>query len=467
MNALKFKRLITAIVCIALVTGMHSLGRDHTYIIGADKDYPPYSFISSDGSPAGFDIDMTRKICEILDMRYEFRLDTWDRILALLEKGDIDIIAGILYTESRSRIFDFSLPYSTDTIAIFVRKNSTIENINDLQDKELAILKDDAITESFIKANGISVKFFQYPTFENALIKLNSGIHDFCLAPYSLGMEVINKDHLRNLKVTGPVVNTVQYRFAVNKGNTALVDRLNAAIDRIRLSDEDIRLKKKWFVYTREEITFKSLLKYFLMIMVPTLLALLSLWVFELRREVRRQTDKIVKYNRELEKLATTDTLTGIYNRRFFYNLAPREFQKAKRGHGDLSVIMMDIDNFKKINDTYGHDAGDEVLKSLALKSPSILRNFDLFARIGGEEFIILLPHTGLQDGIAIAERLRAALASEKVTLENKSSISYTVSMGVSSFISSDQSVDEIIKRADRGLYVAKNKGKNAVADVM
>ncbi len=467
MRNLKKNLVFFTILIVLLGAFLSSFGKSAEHIIGADIDYPPFSSILSDGMPAGLDIDITDRIFKTLNLPYSLKLDTWDKILRSLINGEIDAVVGILYTTSRSKVLDFSLPYCTDTIAIFVRKNSNIQSVNDLQNKELAILKDDAITESFVQANGLLVKSIRFATFRLALEALNSGSHNFCLAPYSVGMQIIKSEGLRNLKVTGPAVNTVQYRFAVKKGRAILLEQLNRAIDQMRISDGDLELRNKWLKYTREELTFKVLAKYFAIFIVPMLILLLAAWIIFLKKEVRRQTEKIVKYSEELEKLATTDSLTGIHNRRYFYGLGLKEFDKAKRNNLDLSILMMDIDNFKKINDTYGHDAGDAVLKSLATKCASIVRSFDLFARFGGEEFIMLLPNTSLGDCLLSAERIRSILSSEKVVINEKEGISFTVSVGISSISTADASLEEIIKRADQGLYLAKNKSKNTVVEII
>jgi diguanylate cyclase (GGDEF)-like protein len=157
--------------------------------------------------------------------------------------------------------------------------------------------------------------------------------------------------------------------------------------------------------------------------------------------------------------LAATDELTGLYNRRFFNENFTKSLSAAKRYDFPLSLIMADLDKFKAVNDTYGHSAGDQVLKAFADILRSLVRTEDDSARWGGEEFIILLTHTSRKGGAVIAERVRSRMASE---CERITSIAVTVSLGVVE-LQDGEDAETLIKRADRALYRAKDEGRNRV----
>lgn len=165
----------------------------------------------------------------------------------------------------------------------------------------------------------------------------------------------------------------------------------------------------------------------------------------------------------QLERLARTDVLTSLGNRCDFYEQAAREMAHAKR-HGDpLSLLLLDIDHFKKINDGFGHAAGDEVLRKLSRSLGTALRETDLPARLGGEEFAVLMPRTTAEQAVAVAERLRHALAHTAVDIDNGQTLNFTVSIGVSVWWPSDTSIDLTLQRADEALYRAKHGGRNRV----
>jgi len=164
---------------------------------------------------------------------------------------------------------------------------------------------------------------------------------------------------------------------------------------------------------------------------------------------------------KELENLATTDPLTGAKNRRSFLNLFRKEMNRSLRYNYSLALCMIDIDHFKRINDNFGHDTGDKILKLLVAKSLNVMRDSDLFGRWGGEEFILLLPETDIHQASSAAERLRGALAKSELMTDNGANISFTVSIGYTVLDNKNISIDDAIKKADEALYIAKKQGRN------
>ncbi|MCX8132208.1 MAG: diguanylate cyclase [Clostridia bacterium] len=166
----------------------------------------------------------------------------------------------------------------------------------------------------------------------------------------------------------------------------------------------------------------------------------------------------------DIRKLATTDGLTGLFNRRHFFELAENEFERSCREHQPLSLIMMDIDNFKKINDNYGHRFGDQVLKSVAQLCIESMNNNGLIGRYGGEEFIILLSGMTAEEALQFAEKIRKSVEYHRIQNEKDENIKVTVSLGLCSLKESTGSLNTIIEAADNALYEAKKAGRNRVA---
>jgi diguanylate cyclase (GGDEF)-like protein/PAS domain S-box-containing protein len=165
----------------------------------------------------------------------------------------------------------------------------------------------------------------------------------------------------------------------------------------------------------------------------------------------------------QLNLLARTDTLTGLSNLRDFVERGERELRRHQRHAASLAVLMMDIDHFKTINDRYGHDGGDLVLAEVAKSCTAVLRNIDLVARVGGEEFALMLPETTVESAAEVADRLRQSLASLSVVLPTGQTVSLTVSIGVAMCLATDAGLDAGLKRADLALYQAKEGGRNQV----
>ncbi|NLZ39615.1 MAG: diguanylate cyclase [Firmicutes bacterium] len=171
------------------------------------------------------------------------------------------------------------------------------------------------------------------------------------------------------------------------------------------------------------------------------------------------------KMQEKLKFLATTDSLSGLYNRAEFMNLAQREFSRAKRNNEELSLLIMDLDNFKTINDTFGHAAGDEVIREMGSMIKSSFRRTDIAGRIGGEEFAVVLKNASLADAKRLAEQFRENIARRKVIF-GKQEIGVTVSIGVASIRNNNDAsnnITDILKIADDALYKAKAKGRNCV----
>lgn len=166
---------------------------------------------------------------------------------------------------------------------------------------------------------------------------------------------------------------------------------------------------------------------------------------------------------RKLEEQAHQDYLTGLNNRRYFLEQGEMEFVRARRFKTPMAVLMLDIDYFKRVNDSYGHKAGDLVLQELAEILSQTLRTIDIVSRMGGEEFAILLPQTDRADAEQIAERVRLLVEMTPKKLDSGELVHYTISIGLATMDESDTVIDSIINRADKALYKAKNSGRNKV----
>jgi len=168
----------------------------------------------------------------------------------------------------------------------------------------------------------------------------------------------------------------------------------------------------------------------------------------------------------QLTRWATTDQLSGAFNRRYFFEKAKEEVMRAGRYQRDLCLLLIDIDFFKRINDTHGHAAGDVVIQKIVEVSQRALRTYDTFARMGGEEFAVLLPETHIARARIIAERIRELIQSSAMSWEG-SQVAFTASIGVTHWHLDEQDITKALLRADRALYAAKDAGRNKVMSNM
>lgn len=182
---------------------------------------------------------------------------------------------------------------------------------------------------------------------------------------------------------------------------------------------------------------------------------------------VVRDISERVAYQAELERLANTDPLTGLHNRRAFMEKAGQHLDEARNVCAPLSILLFDIDHFKRINDTHGHDVGDRVLTDFAGIISSVRQGADIIARWGGEEFIVMMPGSGLDRAVLMGEMVRRYTEVLDFGAEYGESLSVTVSVGVAATLSGEESLKELVKRADEALYAAKGSGRNMVSALM
>ena len=204
----------------------------------------------------------------------------------------------------------------------------------------------------------------------------------------------------------------------------------------------------------------------FALLISTTIIGLILLLIYKelksrafLHQKIDERTKELLVLNEKLEEMAHVDSLTGAYNRRYFYEITDKLLSFTKREKKPLSIAMIDIDKFKDVNDTYGHDVGDEVLKVLVNEIKNNIRESDVFVRYGGEEFILLLPNTDLEHALVITQKLRIIIESTRKV----DGLRFTVSIGVAAFVDSKDDIESLVKKSDKALYEAKNSGRNRV----
>lgn len=432
--------------------------------IGADIDYRPYSYLDDSGRPRGFDVELMHLLAERLGLTPEFDLGPWQSVLESLEEEKIDVVAGALFTISRTDHFIFTEPYNTDTISIFVRKGSPIDTLRDLDGNVIAVLEGDAIPETVLSTNGIDSEIVPYVTFTDALHSVSDGSTDYTLIPYAVGMELTERARIENLRVAGPPVYTIQYRLAVPRSQEGFRDQLNSELDALIETEAYGELQDRWMRHQRREISLGAVFRYVAPVLIPGLVILLIAWVWTLKRQVARQTMELAQRSAELKAQATQDELTGLANRRLFDTIAENEFPRAQRRGDPFSVLFIDLDHFKAINDTHGHPTGDKVLKEFSQRASEELREYDILARYGGEEFVALLRDARRDEALGVAERIREACRREPYEIgADNDAIRVSVSIGVAVLSHDDRSFRQLMSRADRALYDAKNAGRDQV----
>jgi len=275
-----------------------------TYVVGGDFDYPPFSYIDESGYAQGFDIDVLKAISDETGLDFKFQLSPWDSAFNYLQTGKTDILAGVIFSEERERLVDFSFPIHTEYYSIFIHKNLPFTDISDLYNYRLMILRGDISIEKFLIPNGLFQNYVEAKSLPEAIAGIESGRADFVIAPHALGMVEIMKNKYKNIEVQGPPLIPSIYCFAVKKGNKELLTLLNKGILELRNKGELAKIQVKWTKYERNDYKYKRVTRLILISFLVGLfvLALVFMWVVLLQKQIKKKTRSISQKNEALRE---------------------------------------------------------------------------------------------------------------------------------------------------------------------
>ncbi|WP_457564773.1 transporter substrate-binding domain-containing diguanylate cyclase [Caminibacter sp.] len=395
--------------------------------VAVTPNWPPFD-IYENGQIKGIGIDFFKLIAKKANLKYEFEIvDNWPKILEMIKNKEVDLTPNTSETKDRKKYALFSKPYYSFPLAIVCNQNSKINSFQNI--KELAVGKD-FTAEKLMKEHYPYLRFIEVKNTYEALkmTQKNKKICAVDMLPTILWY--IQKFHMYNLRLIYKTPFKFRLQIMIRKDRPDLLERINKAIDEISPEEKRNILNRYIGGILKEKTNGFNVLLLF-----SVLLIIFVLSVF------------VIKYR----KRAMTDELTGILNRRGV-------IKEAKKIAVDSSALFFDIDHFKKVNDTYGHDFGDYVLKELAKIISDNIRSADVFGRWGGEEFVLILRGTPYEKALKVAEKLRLIVANYDFKGKR-----VTISIGVAPFRGD---LKEAITKADEALYVAKNSGRNQVKGI-
>ncbi|MBE0651583.1 MAG: PAS domain S-box protein [Bacteroidales bacterium] len=279
-------------------------GQAKTYVVGGDFNYPPFTYIDKTGNARGFDIDVLNAISAETGIKFKYKLSQWDSAFNDLETGNTDILAGVIFSNERGRLLDFSHPVQTEYYSIFIRKKLHFKDISDLYNYKLMVLKGDISIERFLIPNGLFHNYIEAKSLPEAIAGIESGKADYVIAPYSLGMDEIMKHKYKNIEIKGPPLIPSIYCFAVKKGNSNLLGVLNKGISELRNNGELAKIQAKWAIYERDNYKYRRISRLILISFLIALLvlALVFIWVVLLRKQIKKKTKSINLKNEALHE---------------------------------------------------------------------------------------------------------------------------------------------------------------------
>lgn len=294
-------------------------GIDRPIIVGGDRDYPPYEFLDKNGQPAGYNVDLTRAIAEVMGMRVEFRLGAWNEMRTALAEGRVDILQGMSFSEERLQEVDFTPPHTTVNHAVFARKGTpAVASLEDLRGSVIALHKG-GIMHDTIRQMGFEQDLLFSDTPADALRLLAAGRCDFAVTAMLPGMYIIRENHLDNVEAVAKGVATVRYGYAVKKGNDVLLGRFSEGLAILDQTGKYEEIRLKWLgVLEGQRIHWRETLRSLSLIFIPLLLLLGGsvFWTHTLRQKVAERTRSLTtaldQLHRHQQQLVQADKMAAL-----------------------------------------------------------------------------------------------------------------------------------------------------------
>ncbi len=372
---------------------------------------------------------------------------SWSESVNFAKQRRCDIFSLAMPTDERKKYMNFTHAYLDIPLVIATQnKEPFIANITLITDKKIGIVKDYAFGE-ILKKRYPKMQIVAVKSLQDGLEKVNKGQLFGFVGTLSTVGYTIQKQFTGELKIAGKFDETWQLGIATRNDQPQLNRIFNKAIASINPESQQ-KILNKWIAVRFEKgMDYQA---FFQLIALFVVIASLILY--------RNYT--LEKYNKQLEKLATTDKLTQLYNRQKIDQTLEYQVAYNKRYGHTFSIIIIDIDFFKQVNDHYGHLVGDSVLIEIADILKHSIRTSDIVGRWGGEEFLIICPHSSAHEAGILAEKIRFLIANYHFTSIEKT---LTASFGVAQYHNKEMSIQTLVRLADNALYQAKDKGRNQV----
>lgn len=410
-----------------------------------DPDWMPLES-NQDGEHIGMSRDYMNLIQEKIGIPIQMvPTKTWLESIEKAKSRECDIYSLAMPTPERKLYMNFTEPYLKVPLVLATRPDELFfSDISLINDKAIGIVKGYAYGE-ILKVKYPDMDFVEVTNVNEGLLKVHQKeLFGFIGTLATIGY-TIQKEYTGQLKITGKFDEFWELGVGVRNDDPILLLAFEKAIASID-PQEHQQILNKWI-----SVQYQKETDYTMLLQVLGVVALVLVYFLIRQRELKR-------YNAKLEFLSTTDTLTGVYNRLKLDEILSYEWNNFIRYGRDFTIIIMDIDDFKQVNDSFGHKVGDKVLQTIAQIILDNKRESDTFGRWGGEEFMLLCKETNAQGAKAVAKKLQEAIKNHDFGKVGPQTLSY----GITQFKQSD-SLDSLFIRADEALYNAKTGGKNMV----
>ncbi|NVJ60582.1 MAG: diguanylate cyclase [Gammaproteobacteria bacterium] len=430
---------------------------------------PPLVILNTNKQPAGFMIDYINAIKPALPRDIEFlSFASWEDLLTAGIAREVDVIILAQKTRSRLSYFDFTHSIITVKNYLITRADKTVlSSLTELNNYSIAAIRQSANESFLVEQYSGNIKVVSVDGIKQALMLVEEGKVDAAISSSLRASHYIQEADLENLVEALDTGNDYELSIATRNDQPELNILFEQALKSLNQNELDA-MRLKWGLVKSDEYDWQLISIAIVVILI--LIALVTLTLISnlrLKREIKLRQDfeqqlaaataNIQSQRNLAQKEARTDPLTGVNNRRKFDEYLNAEMERFKRNNCPFCLMIIDLDYFKMINDEFGHDVGDQVLIDISQEVQKVIRPYDHFGRVGGEEFAVILPDTKLPEAETIGERILEAALSYK--MESLPELAITVSIGLSQVNEAD--VKLLYKQADQALYASKENGRN------
>lgn len=436
--------------------------------VGVDSDFAPYEWIDEKGNYVGMAADYMRLLEKKLGVRFEIVHGVpWAEILKMAQRNQVDILACAVKTPERERYLNFSTPFK-NAFAIIIDngQGDFIGSLSRLNHKRVAV-EQGYFMEEMLRTHYPEITLIAVRNTLEALSLVAAGKVDAYVGDAGVANYLIKRHELLNLRFSGQTEYGSQHSVATTKADPRLTVIMNKAIASISREESDV-IFDRWLGLKMETgVRTEMLVKYALGLLL--LFAIFAYWIYRLRREILQRQ----RVEAQVMQLAFYDPLTKLANRHLLNDRLSQVVKKSKRNLLYGALMFIDLDNFKPVNDLYGHVIGDLLLVEAANRLQNCVREIDTIGRFGGDEFVVILSQLSIYQNDSIdaarkvAEKIRASLSAPYILFHATSGRTIehhcTASIGVVVFLGQFGDSGDFMRWADSAMYLAKAAGRNAI----
>ena len=450
-----------------------------------DPDWLPYEGFDNQGKHIGFNTEIINIFRKQLSIPITvIQTSSWSQSLQFTKQKKCDLLSLAAKTPERMKYLSFTSPYLVFPRVLVTKPDITfIDNFTHLANRKIGIPKGYA-QRDIIKESFPNIEIVTVDTTKKGLEKVTNGELYGFIGGLNTVSDLLQNRFMGQLKVSGKLDQKEEFGIAVRNDQILLLSIFEKLVQNLTEETKQDIISRSIPIKYEEEFNYDLLWKvvFILVLSMSAFLyrqSMLNKLNKTLNEKVKEKTKELQELNESLERkinertrsierskqvlqnVAFKDNLTDIFNRHYLFKTSPSLLNSASEINQPLSLLLIDIDNFKKINDTHGHLIGDSILKFFVTNIQRRLRSDDIFVRYGGEEFVVLLPKVNSNESLIVAEKLRLAIELHPYR-EIAENITFTISIGVSKY-RDGESLEKLINRADLALYKAKENGRNQV----